>query len=207
MDEAVHTGVVTMFLLVSSICLVFTYIGIDTYIESGRSVYGDARTSVGYQWKSRSCGEVFRVLFPTPPSSLPGTRMSEVCAIARSSGVPPVCLRSIVDEVRLSFADTFADGGERREVPDRALVLLGETRATLVRRLSELEGRYRRQAREVSCMWLFFPGVIGFIAAYFYARRFTPAMFDRAKTRFSSIMFGRNRYSDAFDSFVGKKRK
>jgi hypothetical protein len=204
-SEALHRCVLLLILLVTVSCLYLTYIGIDTYVESGRSVYGDAKTATGYQWKARSCDELFRGILPSPVPSLLRDGFDELCEIARNGHVPPVALKSLIEESRYAQHDDDRPGvGLDAQV---SRVFLSEVRASLVRRLPELQAHYRPHRREVACMWLFFPGVLGGLASYFYGRRFTPALFAVIKRRFENIMFGRNKYSDNFDNFIGRKKK
>jgi hypothetical protein len=203
-SEGLHRIVLVVVLLFSVSCLFLTYIGIDTYIESGRSVYGDGRTAVRFQWKKESCNELFRGVLPSrvPPSLR--RRTDEICEIARSRHLPPIALMPVIQEFRSAgSADPLTSEGNF----ERHRVLLEGVRVGLTRRLPELETEYGRHQREVSCMWLFFPGVIGAVFSYSYARRRTPLLFAVIKRRFENIMFGRNKYSDAFDNFTGRKRK
>jgi hypothetical protein len=146
---------------------------------------------------------VFDGVLPGPLPSLYRDRMIEICGVSRSRGIPPIGLRSVIDAVRSSSPG----GWKSQKSAEMTLAFLSGTKAALVRRLPELEDRYGRQARRVSCAWFFFPGLVGSFAVYFYARRFTPVLLDRAKKRFDGLMFGRNRYSDAFESFIGKTNR
>jgi|WetSurSiteA1Bulk_404760.scaffolds.fasta_scaffold44480_1 hypothetical protein len=204
-SEALHRCVLLLIFLLTVSCLYLTYVGIDTYVESGRSVYGDARTATGYQWKKRSCDELFRGVFLSPvlPSVHDGSH--ELCEVARNGHVPPVALKSLIEELRSPQHDSDRPGMGRDAHTSQ--VLLSEVRARFVRRLPELRAHYRPHQCEVACMWLFFPGILGGLGSYFYARRYTPALFAVIKKRFENIMFGRNRYSDNFDNFIGGKKK
>jgi hypothetical protein len=203
-SEGLHRIVLLVIFLLTVACLYLTYIGIDTYLESGRSVYGDWRTATGYQWKVESCSDLFRGLFPSPMPSDLRNRSDELCETARNSHVPPVAVKSVIADSRSAQHD-----GSRLGVgPDAhdSQALLSEVQASLVRRLPELRAHYRPLQREVACMWLFFPGVLGGLGSCFYARKYTPGLFAVIKKRFENIMFGRNKYSDNFDDFIGRRK-
>jgi hypothetical protein len=202
-SEAVHRCVLLLIFLLTVSCLYLTYIGIDTYAESGRSVYGDMKTAIGYQWKEGSCVELFRGVFPSPVPSLLRDRSDELCKMARNGHVPPVALKSLIEESRSAPHDDEGVGPDAQA----SRAFLFEVRASLVRRLPELQAHYRPHQRDVACMWLFFPGILGGLGSYFYARRYTPALLAVIRKRFENIMFGRNKYSDNFDNFIGRKKK
>ena len=203
MSEVLHRIVVGVFFLVAAACVVLTYVGIEAYIESGRSVYGDAKKATGYQWKRTSCDELFSVMLPSPAPYSLSSRSAQLCEIAKSNRIPPIGLKSVIDESRAGGSN---GSGSTDMAADSAMGLLVKIGANLARRLPELEERYKPHQREVAYMWLFFPGIAGGIGCFFYARRYTPTLFAVAKGRFEHIMFGKNRYSDAFDGFVKKAR-
>jgi hypothetical protein len=191
--ETLHRIVVGVWLLAVLAFFYFTYVGIDTYIESGRSLMGDSRTAIRYQWKSSSCNSLFQGLVP---SSLPAAA-DELCTTARTHGVPPLALKTFVDdEIRMSG---------RTDQPFKAEALTS-IRTVFLGKLPELERQYSRHYREVRYLWFFFPLVVGFVGLFYYARSFAPVLFGRAKDRFEKIMFGKNKYFSNWDKFLKQNR-
>jgi hypothetical protein len=181
-----------------------TYVGIDAYLNSGRSVYGDTKITTGYQWKETSCSDLWReIVAPSGPPALKDESLA-LCRLAKDNRLPPLALRGIIEKER----SVTVGNGPRAVVlaPSLALELLGKCRAALTMELPKLQSVYGRYRVKVAGLWFFFVVVAGALASYYYARRFTPVLFDLAKDRVNKIMFGQNKYSDAFDGFLGKKK-
>jgi hypothetical protein len=202
-SENLHRVLLSVAFLLALSCLFLTYLGIDTYIESGRSLLGDKKTTTGYQWKGGSCDDLFTEFLPEPAPPALRDRSTEVCRIARSRDIPPMALKSVIGKA------LYADESSAAALTgsDLSQSFLMEVRASLVRQLPRLEQQHKWYRRTVSFMWLFFPGALGAIACFFYARRCTPVLFAIIKRRFEHIMFGRNRYSDAFDNLIKVNKK
>jgi hypothetical protein len=195
--ELLHRIVVGVWFLAVLAFLYFTYVGIDTYIESGRSLMGDSRTSIRYQWKPSSCSSVFSSLFP---SSLPA-EADELCTAARVHGVPPLVLKTFVDdEVRMSGR---ANGPLGEAVGNESLTRL---RTVFLGKLPALEKQYGQHYRDIRGMWFFFPFLLGSVGLYYYARSFSPILFGKAKNRFEKVMFGKNKYFSDWDKFLKQNR-
>lgn len=201
--ENLHRALFSLLFLATLSCLFLTYLGIDTYIDSGRSFFGDTRTATGYQWKEGSCEMLFSGYLFEPVAPTLHDRAAEICGIARSHRIPPVALKAVIGKAPYTLEDRVAAG----RGPDLTQSLVMEIRAGLMRELPRLEQKSRRHHRMVSYMWFFFPGALGAVACYYYARRFTPVLFAVIKRRFERIMFGRNRYSDAFDNLIKMNKK
>src|SRR5512139_1975643 len=83
-SENLHRVVLSIVFLMALFCLFLTYLGIDTYIDSGRSLFGDARTATGYRWKEGSCDALFAGFLPEAVPPALRDRSIEICRIARS---------------------------------------------------------------------------------------------------------------------------
>jgi hypothetical protein len=203
MGEGFHRALLAVLFLATISCAFLTYCAIDTYLDSGRSLFGDTRTTTGYLWKKGSCDDLFRGYLSEPLPSVLHDRSHEICALARDRGIPPVALKPLIGKAPYATERRVAEAG----ASDVMQSLVREVKASLLRQLPDLEARHRDYRRTVSFMWLFFPAVLGAIASYVYARSHTPALFAIIKARFEHIMFGRNRYSDAFDNLIKLNKK
>ena len=202
-SETLHRAVLSVAFLLSIFCLFLTYLGIDTYIESGRSLFGDTRTSIGYQWKEDSCDLLFRGYLSDQAPQRLRDRSADICRIARNRDLPPIALKSVIGKAPYAAESTVASGGGH----DVTESFMNEVRASLTRQLPMLESLHAGHRRMISYMWFFFPGVLGVIGCYFYARRSTPALFAVITRRFEHIMYDRNRYSDAFDNLINTNKR
>jgi hypothetical protein len=202
-SETLHRVFLTLAFLLALLCFFLTYLGVDTYIDSGRSLFGDTRTAIGYQWKKESCDVLFDGYLSEPVTSALREQAVRICGIARSHNIPPVALRAVIGKAPYTSEDRIVAG----RGADLTQSLVMEIMAGLKRDLPRLEQQSRRYRRMVSCMWFFFPGALGAVACYYYSRRFTPVLFAVIKRRFERIMFGRNRYSDAFDELIKLNKK
>lgn len=155
LGERLHRALLAVVFLIALSCLFLTYVAIDRYIETGRSFYGDVKTSIGYQWKGDSCDRLFQDISPSPAPPSFRNPSSELCTIARRHYVPPLALKATLDEARSAHRDSPSSA---RSDLDNSLAVLADARANLIGQLPGLEQRYRRLQREVLCMWLFFPG-------------------------------------------------
>ena len=197
MGEILHRAIVGAWFLAVLAFLYFTYVGIDTYIESGRSLMGDSRTAIRYQWKAESCSGLFEGLFS---SSLPA-EADELCTTARIHGIPPLALKTFVDDEIVTSGRT---GGLLEAAVARES--LTKMKPVFLGKLPELEKQYSRHYREVRWMWFFFPFVAASVGLYYYARSFTPILFGRMRDRFERIMFGKNKYFSNWDKFLKQNR-
>jgi len=203
MGEGLHRAVVAIMFLVTVVSLVVTYIGIDAYIESGRSVMGDARTTVKFQWKSASCDDLAASIGSNQLSDDIKTKVNGACTLAKDHLLPPIAIKTLIDSRKPKVAK-----GENVKVLDEkaALDLIKDVSQELLDTMPKLERRYANYRQEIKGMWFFFLFVIGAGASYFYAKAFTPVLFDRIKGRFEKIMFGKNKYFANWDKFMKQNK-
>jgi hypothetical protein len=195
--KTLHRIVVGVWFLAVVSFLYFTYVGIDTYIESGRSLMGDSRTAIRYEWKPASCSSLFNGLFP---SSLPA-EADELCTTARAHGIPPLAVKPFIDD---EITMSGLTGKPLEAVAANAS--LTRMRTVFLGKLPALEKHYSQHYRDIRGMWFFFPLVMGSVGLYYYARSFTPILFGRAKDRFERVMFGKNKYFSNWDKFLKQNR-
>ncbi len=204
MGEAWHRVLLLFISLATLASLVMGVEGATLYIDSGRSVLKDVSTSTGYIWKKGSCGDLFRAVATSPGSGPSFGAMSAVCELARNNNLPPISLRSIIDE-------QLAAGSPGNHSPTgdqvRIQAILRESKKQLLRDLPALTARFGPYQRRVACMWLFIPALAGGIGAYFYARFFTPVIFASSMRHFNRIMFGKSKYGDMWETFIKPKKR
>jgi hypothetical protein len=197
MGEGLHRIVVGMVFLATLAFLFFTYIGIDTYIDSGRSLMGDSRSSVRYQWKTSSCDDLFQ---QAPKTPLP-PEVQDLCNTARMHNVPPLAIKSIIDE------RVKTEGLQQRPLEAKAAEeFFDGVKRSLLEGLPALQKRYAGHYRDIRGMWFFFPFVAGALGLYYYSRFFTPVLHDKVKLRFEKVMFGKNKYLANWDKFLKQNR-
>jgi hypothetical protein len=204
MREAWHRVFLLFVSLATLACLAMGVNGANVYIDSGRSILKDVSTSTGYIWKGGSCGDLFRAVATSPGSGPSFGAMSELCEIAKKNGLPPVSVRSIIDEQRAarSPGDHSPTGD-----PGRVRAILWESKKQLLRDLPALTAHFGPYQRQIARMWLFIPALAGGIGIYFYARFFTPVLFASSMRHFNRIMFGKNKYSDMWETFIKPRKR
>lgn len=197
MHETIHRCL--LFALFSFVLLtgVLGALGTISYVDSGRSVMGDLSTSTGYIWKQGSCDELFSNLSARESESRKQT--TELCDLARANALPPASLKAIVDA---EFREQKGDGHV-----SQSSAVLARCRAEFIRELPSLQAFYKPYQKRVAYMWLFIPALIGAVGGYYYARSWAPVLFAGVRGRFARLVFGKNRYDDAWQSFIRPKKK
>ncbi len=70
-----------------------------------------------------------------------------------------------------------------------------------------MKAYYVPYQKRISYMWDFVFALAGTIIAYFYAKSCAPVLFAATRRRFEHMLFGKNRYDDAWQSFIKPKKK
>jgi len=201
--EACRRVFLLLILLASLACLFMGIEGAKVYVDSNRSVLKDLSTSVGYVWKKESCRDLYRIAAGSDDPGPNSRAMKELCETARKDSLPPLSLRSIMEDQLAA-----SPGGQSRPV-DVSLMgaILKESKQQLVRDLPALQAYFRPYQRRIAFMWLFIPALACGVSAYFYARFFTPVLFAAAMKRFQRIMFGKSRYNDMWETLIKPKKR
>ena len=193
-------------LLISAATLISLIMGIEgakVYIDSNRSVLRDVSTSTGYIWKKESCKDLYRIVAESTDPGPDSAAMEELCETARKNGLPPLSLRSIIEE----HLAASSEGPSRPKDAGRVRAILQASKKQLIDELPALAAHFRPYQRQVAYMWLFIPAFAFGIGAYFYARFFAPVLFAGAMKRFERIMFGKSRYGDMWETFIRPKKR
>jgi hypothetical protein len=203
MGENYHRVVVAVIFLITVVSMVITYVGIDTYIQSGRSVLGDARSTVKFQWKSASCDDLALGIGSSRLSEELKGAVNRVCSLAQEHSLPPFAIKSLIDGRKPKPAK-----GEQTSLLDEqtALALIADVTKELTDTMPKVKKRYERYRQEIMGMWFFFIFVASAGALYFYSRSFTPILFGKVKARFEKIMFGKSKYFSGWDKFLKQNR-
>ena len=200
--EAWHRVFLLLILSAALLFLFMAIFGAMVYVDSNRSVLGDLSASTGYLWKKESCRDLYRIAAgskgPVPDTGA----MDELCETARKNDLPPLSLRTIIEEQRAS-----SGAGTGPVDPGRIETILEESKTRLTREIPALVAHFRPYQTRVAYMWLFIPGLIGGIGAYFYGRAFAPVLFAAVMKRFERMLFGKNRYGEMWETFVRQKKK
>lgn len=204
MQESVHRCIVFVLLSLVVVSWGFAIVGVNVYLDSGRSIMRDLSTSTDYVWKEGSCGDLFRGLSASRGSGSLAGQAREVCDLARDNGIPPLALKTIINA---GGDENRPDGGVFSGDPDRARTFLGECRNELLLKLASLKARYGPYQKRVAYMWFFVPALFGLVGVYYYARSCTPVLFEAGKRRFERLLFGKNKYNEAWQSFINPKKK
>ena len=96
--EAWHRVFLLLVTLATLISLIMGIEGAKVYIDSNRSVLRDVSTSTGYIWKKESCKDLYRIVAESTDPGTDSAAMEGLCETARKNGLPPVSLRSIIEE-------------------------------------------------------------------------------------------------------------
>jgi hypothetical protein len=203
MGENYHRVVVAVIFLITAVSMAITSVGVDTYIQSGRSVMGDARSTVKFQWKSASCDDLALGIGSSRLSEDLKGAVNKVCSLAQDHSLPPFAIKILIDGRKPKLAK-----GEKPVPLDEqaALALVADVTKELTETMPKLEKRYERYRQEIMGMWFFFIFVVSAAALYFYARSFTPILFGKVKARFEKIMFGKSKYFSGWDKFLKQNR-
>jgi len=203
MGEAYHRIFLLFLLLAFLACLFMGVEGAKVYVDGDRSVLKDLSTSVGYMWKKESCRDLYRIVAGSEDPGPNSGAMEELCEAARKNSLPPLSLRSIMEEQLAA-----SSGAQSRPVDSKRIAaVLEESKKQLVRDLPALTAYFRPYQRQIAYMWLFIPAVVCAIGAYFYARFLTPVLFGAATTRFERIMFGKSKVNDMWQTFIKPKKR
>ena len=163
----------------------------------------DVSTSIGYIWKKESCRDLYRIVAESTDPGPNSAAMEELCETARKNDLPPVSLRSIIEEQLAASSE----GPSRPKDPGRIRAILEESKKQLIHELPALAAHFRPYQRQIAYMWLFIPALAGGLGAYYYARFFAPVLFAGAMKRFERIMFGKSRYGDMWETFIRPKKR
>ena len=203
MGEACHRALLLLVVMVFLASLSMGIEGAKVYVDSNRSVLKDLSTSVGYMWKKESCRDLYWIVAGLKDPGPNSGAMEELCKTARKNGLPPLSLRSIMED-RLAASP----GPQSRPVDlKRMAAVLEESMKQLLRDLPALTAYFRPYERQIAYMWLFIPAVVCAIGAYFCARFFTPILFVSAMKRFERIMFGKSKVNDMWEEFIKPKKR
>jgi hypothetical protein len=203
LQESLQRCIVFLISAVVLLCWGYAIVGTNVWLDSGRSIMKDLSASTDYVWKTGSCGDLFRDLPEARGNGPHADQAREVCDFARANSIPPLVLKTIIeDHVGKGIKDNGASKG-----PDSAKAALSETRADLAGRLETLKPQYGLYRKRVAYMWLFIPAFLGVFAVYYYARSNTPVLFASAKGGIERLLFGKSRYSEAWQSFINPKKK
>ena len=184
-------------------CLFMGIEGAKVYVDSNRSVLKDLSTSVGYLWKKESCRDLYRIVAGSEDPGPDAGAMEELCETAKKNSLPPLSLRSIMEDQLAA-----SSGAQSRPVGVRRMgAILKESKKQLLRDLPALMAYFRPYQRKIDYMWLFIPAVVCAVSAYFYARFFTPVLFVSAMKRFERIMFGKSKVNDMWETFIKPKKR
>ncbi len=201
--EAWHRVFVLLISAATLVCLIMGIKGAKVYIDSDRSVLKDVSVSTGFIWKKESCGDLYRIVAESTDPGPNSAAMEELCETARKNDLPPLSLRSMIEE-QLAASSVARS---RPMDPGRVRATLQESKNRLIRGLPALTAHFRPYQRQIAYMWLFIPALAGGIGAYFYARFFAPVLFAGAMKRFERIMFGKSRYGDMWETFIRPKKR
>ena len=201
--EAWHRVFLLLVTLATLISLIMGIEGAKVYIDSNRSVLRDISTSTGYIWKKESCKDLYRIVAESRDPGPDSAAMEDLCETARKNGLPPVSLRSVIEEQLAASSE----GPSRPKDPGRIRAILEESKKQLIHELPALTAHFRPYQRQVAYMWLFIPALAFGIGAYFYARFFAPVLFAGVMKRFQRIMFGKSRYGDMWEAFIRPKKR
>jgi len=184
-------------------CLFMGIEGAKVYVDSNRALLKDLSTSVGYLWKKESCRDLYRIVSGLKDPGPNSGAMEELCETARRNSLPPLSLRSIMEEQLAA-----SSGAQSRPVDARRMgAILKESKKQLLHDLPSLTAYFRPYQRKIAYMWLFIPAVVCAVGAYFYARFFTPVLFGAVMRRFERIMFGKSKVSDMWEDFIKPKKR
>jgi hypothetical protein len=203
MGEAFHRVVLLLLLMAFLACLFMGIEGAKVYVDSDRSVLKDLSTSVGYVWKKESCGDLYRIVAGLKDPGPNSGAMEELCETARKNSLPPLSLRSIIEDQLAASSEAQSRPVDLKQMG----AILKESRKQLLRDLPALTAYFRPYQRKIDYMWLFIPAVACAVGAYFYARFFTPVLFGAACQRFERIMFGKSKVSDMWEEFIKPKKR
>ena len=201
--EAWHKVFLLLGTFATLVCLIMGIEGVKVYIDSNRSVLGDVSTSIGYVWRKESCKDLYRIVAGSTDPGSNSAAMEELCETARKNGLPPLSLRSIIEE----HLAASSEGPSRPKDPGRVRATLEESKKQLIHELPALTAYFRPYQRQVAYMWLFIPAFAFGIGAYFYARSFAPVLFAGAMKRFERLVFGKSRYGDMWETFIRPKKR
>ena len=201
--EAWHRVFLLLVTLATFVSLITGIKGAWVYVDSNRSVLRDVSTSTGYIWKKESCGDLYRIAAESRDPGPDSAAMEELCETAKKADLPPLSLRSIIEEQLAASSEAQS----RPKDPGRVRAILQESKKQLIHELPGLEAHFRPYQKQVAYMWLFIPALAGGIGAYYYARIFAPLLFAGTMKRFERVLFGKSRYNDMWETFIRPKKR